>query len=251
MKACEACGENFSARLVIDGKLRYLYRRRFCLKCSPFGVHNTSKTPPGLENGPALVEKRRRRRNAKTYRWQKKHRLSRKEQLVASLGGRCIDCGYDTCLAALEFHHRDRAEKEFGLGAFTGALRRYLAEAQKCDLVCANCHRRRHLLADPEPEEVPLADARMRMKQRAVEPMGGACFGCSMRGPLSLYEFHHKDATTKDFGISEDGILRSWASIVAELAKCVMLCANCHREVHAGVRTLAAGIAEDAVSYAA
>jgi hypothetical protein len=73
-----------------------------------------------------------------------------------------------------------------------------------------------------------------------------------MRGPLSRFEFHHTDAKTKDFGISEDGILRSWASIVAELAKCVLLCANCHREVHAGVRKLDKhDLAEDAVSYAA
>jgi hypothetical protein len=84
--------------------------------------------------------------------------------------------------------------------------------------------------------------------------MGSACFGCDLTGPLTLFEFHHWDARTKDFGISEDGITRSWEKIVAELAKCVMLCANCHREVHAGVRKLdqgLPGLAEPALEYAA
>jgi len=42
--------------------------------------------------------------------------------------------------------------------------------------------------------------------------------------------------------------------VIAELAKCVMLCANCHREVHAGARELDAGLpglAEDALAYVA
>lgn len=200
------------------------------------------------------MEHRRRKRNAKTYRWLKKHRRQRKDQLIADLGGKCMDCGYAHCIAALEFHHRDRADKAFGLGEFAGSLARYRVEGQKCDLVCANCHRLRHVAADPAPIRVLEADARARMKQRAVEYMGGSCMGCDRTGPLALFEFHHRDAGTKDFGISENGILRRWDSIAAELAKCVMLCANCHREVHAGMRTVAEDLkqlAEHTVEYAA
>ena len=240
--------------MVIDGKLRYLYKRRFCLSCSPFGTHNTSKTPPRLPNGPELTAHRRRKRNAKTYRWQKNHRLSRKAKLVASRGGRCVDCGYEDCLAALEFHHRDRGQKEFGLGQFTGSIARYEAEAAKCDLVCANCHRLRHLAEERDLLRPEVAEARRRIKQRAVDHMGGRCEGCGRVGPLTIFEFHHWDAKSKDFGISEDGIVRRWEAIIAELAKCVMLCANCHREVHAGVRGLDEdpfGFAEGAAVYAA
>jgi ribosomal protein L44E len=240
--------------MVIEGRLRHLYRRRFCLTCSPFGVHNTSKVPPQLASSPELVEYRRRKRNAKTYRWQKRHRLSRKAQLVLERGGRCVDCGYSGSLNALDFHHRDPSSKEFGLGRFTGSLARYRTEAEKCDLVCTNCHRLRHLAGDPPPHNLAVAETRMQLKRRAVLYMGGACFGCGRSGPQVLFDFHHWDARTKEFGISEDGILRRWASIVAELAKCVMLCANCHREVHAGVRELdegLLGLAEDALPYVA
>ena len=55
---------------------------------------------------------------------------------------------------------------------------------------------------------------------------------------MAAFEFHHLDAGTKEFAISADGVPRRWELIVAELEKCVLLCANCHREVHAGVRDL-------------
>jgi DNA-binding CsgD family transcriptional regulator len=44
-----------------------------------------------------------------------KRRRRVKEILVAEAGGKCILCGYDRCVAALEFHHRDRANKRFEL----------------------------------------------------------------------------------------------------------------------------------------
>jgi hypothetical protein len=84
--------------------------------------------------------------------------------------------------------------------------------------------------------------------------MGGACGGCGLTGPNELFEFHHLTPMEKEFGLSQDGDTRSWRRVVAELAKCVMLCANCHREVHAGLRELdesLLGLAEDSVAYVA
>ena len=51
-------------------------------------------------------------------------------------------------------------------------------------------------------------------------------------------DFHHLDAKTKEFGISLDGITRSWDRVLKELDKCVLVCSNCHREVHAGMLQL-------------
>jgi hypothetical protein len=234
--------------------MRSLYRRKFCLECSPFGLHNTSKFPLKSLIPDELQEHRRRRRNAKTYRYQKKRRKQIKDQLVRARGGRCEDCGYTGPLAAFEFHHRDPTSKEFGVANFNGSLARLLREAEKCDLLCASCHRIRHAqMARPLKAE-RMAQIRRKAKARAVAHMGGRCFGCGSSGPYQLFEFHHVDASRKDFGISEDGIMRKWAKIIAELAKCVMLCANCHREVHAGMRTLdeaPPGLAETAAAYAA
>jgi ribosomal protein L44E len=254
-KTCERCGGVFPAKILIDETMRSLYRRRFCLVCSPFGAHNTSKAPSGKPIGPELVEERRRRRNANTYRSLKKRRLRRKAELVTAAGGRCIDCGYANCLGALDFHHRDPATKDFSVGHFNGSLKRLLAEVAKCDLLCANCHRTRHAREDAELVDMhPSAESRRRTKLRAVAWFRGSCDGCDEVHSAQLFDFHHRDASDKQFGIATDGIARSWEKIVAELEKCVMLCANCHREVHAGVRTISPtllGLAEDALPYVA
>lgn len=62
--------------------------------------------------------------------------------LVDEAGGKCVLCGYSRSYAALVFHHRIPAEKEFGIASkgATIALDRLRVEAAKCDLLCANCH---------------------------------------------------------------------------------------------------------------
>ncbi len=236
-RRCERCGQPFTAKPLFDGKVRSSYRRRFCFTCSPFGAHNTSKIPPGPIPVDAIAEHRRRRRNAKTYRHQKKARRESKAELIAARGGRCQDCGYDGAAAVLEFHHRDAASKEFEIGSGSVSHDRLWSEAAKCDLLCANCHRSRHLTS-PSDREHTIVALRRERKRRAVTVLGGCCRGCGSSVPAPLFEFHHLDATTKEFAISSDGALRSWDRIEAELAKCVLLCVNCHREVHAGIRSI-------------
>jgi DNA-binding CsgD family transcriptional regulator len=65
-----------------------------------------------------------------------------KRRLVEEAGGACLICGYHKCLAALEFHHRDRKTKLFALSrqGVTRSFEEARAEARKCDLLCANCH---------------------------------------------------------------------------------------------------------------
>ncbi len=65
-----------------------------------------------------------------------------KQALVREAGGRCRLCGYDRCMAALEFHHLDPEQKSFELSlrGVTRSLDSLRAEAAKCVLLCANCH---------------------------------------------------------------------------------------------------------------
>jgi transposase len=65
-----------------------------------------------------------------------------KRILVAEAGGCCARCGYDRCIAALQFHHVDRSAKSFTLASkgVTRSLERARQEARKCVLLCANCH---------------------------------------------------------------------------------------------------------------
>ena len=76
---------------------------------------------------------------------------------------------------------------------------------------------------------------RKALRKKAVEYKGGKCEICGYCKCAEALEFHHKDSSKKDFGISGKGYTRSWEKVKEELDKCVLLCANCHREVHAKV----------------
>lgn len=68
-----------------------------------------------------------------------------------------------------------------------------------------------------------------------VECFGGACGICGYNRCHRALAFHHLDESTKIFNLGAKGIPRSWKRLVNEAKKCVMLCHNCHAEVHAGV----------------
>ena len=70
-------------------------------------------------------------------------------------------------------------------------------------------------------------------KRRLIDAMGGACKRCGYdRNPAALV-FHHKVTGDKKFQLDLRALSnRRWSSIEAEAAKCELLCANCHAEVH-------------------
>lgn len=77
-----------------------------------------------------------------------------------------------------------------------------------------------------------VARRRKKVKHKAVEYKGGCCQRCGYNKYAEVLEFHHRDPCEKDFAISSKNHARSWNIVKAELDKCDLLCANCHREVH-------------------
>ena len=87
-------------------------------------------------------------------RWQRNfdahlRRTQLKELAIVHLGGKCQKCGYDTCLAALDFHHLDDADKDFDISS-RQSWAAIEAELKKCVLLCSNCHRETHAGLHPD-----------------------------------------------------------------------------------------------------
>jgi hypothetical protein len=76
------------------------------------------------------------------------------------------------------------------------------------------------------------------LKQKAVDYKGGRCFLCGYARTLEALSFHHLGG--KDFGIASRGYTRSWDRVKRELDVCVLVCQNCHAEIHAGLHDDAA-----------
>ena len=76
---------------------------------------------------------------------------------------------------------------------------------------------------------------REKLKLLAVEYKGGECEVCGYKKCVNALEFHHIDPNEKEFGVGENGYTRSSEAIKKELDKCILVCSNCHREIHAGL----------------
>ena len=83
-----------------------------------------------------------------------------------------------------------------------------------------------------------VAAHRRRVKQMLVREAGGSCRVCGYDRCVAALQFHHLDPNEKRFGLASEGFTRSIDSAREEASKCVLLCANCHAEVEAGVRCL-------------
>ena len=75
-----------------------------------------------------------------------RRRRELKLKAVNYKGGKCNRCGYDKCVTALDFHHSDPDKKEFSISksGHTYSWEKMKKELDKCELLCANCHREEH-----------------------------------------------------------------------------------------------------------
>ena len=115
MRQCEICGQQFE--IMENG-----WTRKFCYTCAPHEDENMS-------HAQAVTIKRR----------------AIKKMLIERAGGKCSNCGYNKCVRALEFHHLNPEEKDFGISkTLTKSISALKEEVDKCVLLCSNCHAEEH-----------------------------------------------------------------------------------------------------------
>lgn len=173
---CEKCKSEFPQAVIINGKRKYLHQRRFCPTCSPLDKKNTKdliKYPPARTIDGILHKTCRGCKKELPYieeyfyiksSWGKRRALCKicsrksknnrnneqKQWAVNLLGGKCCLCGYNKCLAALDFHHTDPSKKDFTI-ASKKKQSDLEKELKKCILVCRNCHAEIHCGKIREP----------------------------------------------------------------------------------------------------
>lgn len=97
--------------------------------------------------------------------------------------------------------------------------------------LCQSADRRRHRNLNGRR----IAVAVLQQKRDAIAFVGGLkrgrpCSDCGVSYPPYVMDFDHRDPSTKLFGIGEGQVTKSFDELKAELAKCDLVCANCHRE---------------------
>jgi predicted nucleic acid-binding Zn ribbon protein len=288
MKKCLVCQEKFPVHIIIEGQLRNLNSRKYCLSCSPFGKHNTS---PILSKKEAVYHKclfcakllpfgRRAycSDNCKQKMATKRSRLARKKKAIEYKGGGCQVCGYNRALGVLQFHHF--GEKKYSISRIMyWKWERLKKELDQCVLLCANHHAEEHdemfskrlksnsLLLHLEKQSkaainkrrcpycnkkllgiiksrkycdaicknrMGIVRFRRNRKKVAVRLKGGKCILCGYSKSDWALHFHHLENKIFEIG---HGYRWDNEHFLDELKKCVLLCGNCHGEVHEGFVT--------------
>lgn len=134
----------------------------------------------------------------------------------------CLDCGRSYPPCCMDFDHV-REEKQLGVGRMlTYNQERLLAEIAKCDLVCACCHRLR------TQKRATSANPRYRaFAEKLAVLKAHPCLDCGQTFPPAAMDFDH--VRGEKAGNIAQMFTTAWPKVLAEVAKCDLVCANCHR----------------------
>lgn len=147
MLKCRNCGKEFSILVNIDGKIRNLCNRKYCLECSPYGNKNRKilETATNICLGCGIKLKDTRRHYCGTC-ISKKQRYKVAEKIYSITGDYCAICNYGgkDKRSILDFHHVDPSKKLFCVNLNTMGTKSFnkiINEVKKCLLLCCRCHR--------------------------------------------------------------------------------------------------------------
>lgn len=87
-------------------------------------------------------------------------------------------------------------------------------------------------LTKKQKTAIMVSERRRKLKDMAIKYKGGKCEKCGYNKCNGALDFHHLNPLEKDFSISSTGTTKSFERIKKELDKCILVCANCHREIH-------------------
>lgn len=178
---------------------------------------------------PSLVE--RDRRSALTYRHEHIHEVRaqgrlftrNRQKIVDTLKAQpCGDCGESFPSCCMDFDHT--SEKLRGVGQMLSYRpAKLLAEINKCDLVCACCHRIRTQDRRKKTQNVRRVAYYVKIDALKKSP----CLDCGKVYPPQAMDFDHVRGE-KVLSIAQMRAA-AWGRVLLELAKCDLVCANCHR----------------------
>lgn len=143
----------------------------------------------------------------------------------------CESCNFDNTLC-LDFHHKDSKNKEFGISEAVKlgySENRIIDEISKCEVLCANCHAKKHNTMKDFYHRNHVLKNLIWLNEYKNQI---SCFDCSESDYRTL-SFHHKNE--KNDSVS-NMLWRgcSVSRLLEEIAKCEVLCHNCHRIRHNG-----------------
>lgn len=135
----------------------------------------------------------------------------------------CVECGRSYPSWCMDLDHA-RGEKVRNVSdMLTYSEKRFLAEVAKCNVICACCHRVRSKASVPRTKIPELAAFQVKMATLKALP----CLDCGDRFPPEAMDFDHVRGTKKY--VVSCMWRHKWSSVLAEMAKCDLVCACCHR----------------------
>lgn len=177
---------------------------------------------------------------------ERRKRYRKRMWIVKNQGNKCKNCGWSGCYRAFNFHHTD--DKNINL---TGrkSYKQLYEEAQKCELLCASCHKASHCKNNNNfcPTHTPeitcncesthsgsckVQRLRWRRKKKLIENFGGECENCGYDNCYSSLEFHHINPKEKEFKLDMSNMTKTLEELKIEASKCRLICSTCHEREH-------------------
>jgi len=145
--------------------------------------------------------------------------------------GSCNICGWNEHLEILQFHHRDKEEKSFGIGrtCLSKNWSLVIEEIDKCDLLCPDCHHKIHY---NEAVCTNKYTVKRKLKLLELKKSFGKCKKCGDDECIDILQFHHRKKESKKFDVGLQSRGGRWDITLEEVNKCDLLCPNCHSWLH-------------------